>query len=121
MDKREKLLLIFIQEGFVTVTMRSIFSSWIKQTVLLDYQSSNSDSQDPYIEAHITSMSVSLVSKVGSYLSEYQAPGAGVPTILHHIPLGRCSLAIPGPIHVQIGSCRFSSACSQYLCMHICY
>ena len=40
-----------IQEGFVTVIMRSTFSTWIKQTIFLDYQSSSSDSQDTWIEA----------------------------------------------------------------------
>ena len=33
----------------------------------------------------------------------------------------RCSLAIPCPVHEQIGSCGFTSACSQILCIYTCY
>ena len=33
----------------------------------------------------------------------------------------RCSLAIPWPIHEQIGSCGFTSACTQFLCIYTCY
>ena len=58
---REKgnLILILLKEGFDRLIRRSTLSSWIKPTVLLDFQSFNSDSQHLYIEAHIRSMSVS--------------------------------------------------------------
>ena len=51
--------------------MRSTISSWIKQTVLLAYQSSNSDSQDLHVKAHdVTSMSASLAFKGGASLKQ---------------------------------------------------
>ena len=51
--------------------MRSTISSWIKQTVLLAYQSFNSDSQDLHIKAHdVRSMSASLAFKGGASLEQ---------------------------------------------------
>ena len=59
--KGKNLLLISFKEGFDKDIMRSTISSWIKQTVLLAYQSSNSDSQDLHVKAHdVKSMSASL-------------------------------------------------------------
>ena len=42
------------------------------------------------------------------------------PQVLLH-STRRCSLAIPGPVHEQIGSCGFTSACSQFLCIYTSY
>ena len=51
--------------------MRVTICSWIKQTVPLAYQSSNSDSQDLHIKAHdVRSMSASLAFKGGALLEQ---------------------------------------------------
>ena len=47
--KGKNLLFISFKKDFDKNIMRSTISSWIKQTVLLAYQSSNSDSQDLHI------------------------------------------------------------------------
>ena len=57
--KGKNLLFISFKEGFDRDIMRSTISSWIRQTALLDYHSSNSESQDLHIKAHdVISMSV---------------------------------------------------------------
>ena len=65
----KNLLFISFKEGFDRDIMRSTISSWIKQTVLLAYQSSKADSKDLHIKAHdIRSMSASLAFKGGASL-----------------------------------------------------
>ena len=65
----KNLLFISFKEGFDKDIMRSTISSWIKQTVLLAYQSSNSDSQDLHVKAHnVRFMSASLAFKGGASL-----------------------------------------------------
>ena len=67
----KNLLFISFKEGFDKDIMRSTISSWIKQTVLLAYQSSKADSQDLHIKAHdIRSMSASLAFKGGASLEQ---------------------------------------------------
>ena len=67
----KNLLFISFKEGFDRDIMRSTISSWIKQTVLLAYQSSKADSQDLHIKAHdIRSMSASLAFKGGASLEQ---------------------------------------------------
>ena len=67
----KNLLFISFKEGFDKDIMRSTISSWIKQTVLLAYQSSNSDSQDLHVKAHdVRSMSASLAFKGGASLEQ---------------------------------------------------
>ena len=64
--KGKNLLFISFKEGFDRDIMRSTISSWIKQTVLLAYQSSNCDTQDLQVKAHdVRSMSASLAFKGG--------------------------------------------------------
>ena len=56
--KGKNHLFISFKEGFDRDIMRATISLWIKQTVSLAYQSSNSDSQDRHIKAHdVRSMS----------------------------------------------------------------
>ena len=69
--KGKNLLFISFKEGFDKDIMRSTISSWIKQTVLLAYQSSSSDSQDLHVKAHdVRSMSASLAFKGGASLEQ---------------------------------------------------
>ena len=64
--KGKNLLFISFKEGFDRDFMRSAISSWIRETVLLAYQSSNFDTQDLQVKAHdVRSMSASLVFKDG--------------------------------------------------------
>ena len=66
LSKGKNLLFISFKEGFHRDFMRSAISSWIRQTVLLAYQSSNFDTQDLQVKAHdVRSMSASLVFKDG--------------------------------------------------------
>ena len=69
--KGKNLLFISFKEGFDRDIMRSTFCSWIKQTVSLAYQSSNSESKDLHIKAHdVRSMSASLAFKRGASLEQ---------------------------------------------------
>ena len=62
--KGKNLLFISFKEGFDRDIMGPTISSWIKQTVLLVYQSSNCDTQDLQVKEHdVRSMSASLASK----------------------------------------------------------
>ena len=66
LKKGKYLLFMSFKEGFDRGLMGSTISSWIRQTVLLDYQSSNFDTQDLQVKAHdVRSMSASLVFKDG--------------------------------------------------------
>ena len=52
--------------------MKATISFWIKQTVLLAYQSPNSNPQDLHVKAHaVRSMSASLAFKGGPHLSRF--------------------------------------------------
>ena len=84
-------------------------------------QSFNFYSQNLYFETHIRSMAAFLVSKSG-VLPEQISNSCYWKThnsLLHSTR--RCSLAIPWPVHEQIGPCRFTSACSLFLCIYTCY
>ena len=60
------LLFISFKEGFDKDIQRSTISSWIKQTVALAYQSSDSMSDNVHVKAHdLRSMSASLAFKGG--------------------------------------------------------
>ena len=64
--KGKYLLFMSFKEGFDRGLMGSTISSWIRQSVLLAYQSSNFDTQDLQVKAHdVRSMSASLVFKDG--------------------------------------------------------
>ena len=69
--KGKNLLFVSFKEGFDRDITRSTISSWIKQTVLLAYQSSNFDTQDLQVKAHdVRSMSASLAFKGGVSLEQ---------------------------------------------------
>ena len=69
--KGKNLLFISFKEGFDSDIMRATISSWIKQTVSLAYQPSNSESKDLHIKAHdVRSMSASLAFKGGASLEQ---------------------------------------------------
>ena len=71
LGKGKNLLFISFKEGFERDIMRATVSSWIKQTVSLAYQSSNSESKDLHIKAHdVRSVSVSLAFKGGASLEQ---------------------------------------------------
>ena len=94
--------------------LSSAISFWINLDAWLDSQSFDSDSQNLYIETYITSMAASLVFKSG-VLPQQISNSCYWKThksLLHSTR--RCSLAIPWPVHEQIGSCAFTSACSQF-------
>ena len=69
--KGKNLLFISFKEGFDKDIQRSTISSWIKQTVALAYQSSDSMSDNVHVKAHdIRSMSASLAFKGGVSLEQ---------------------------------------------------
>ena len=100
--------------------MTFTISCWIKQTVLLDYQPFNSDSQDLHIEAHIRSMSVSLVFK-GGVSSDICLLLLEDPQFVTTFYLKDVVWQSLDKSMYKLWSCGFSSACSQFLCIHTCY
>ena len=69
--KGKNLLFISFKEGFDKDIQRSTISSWIKQTVALAYQSSDSMSSNVHVKAHdLRSMSASLAFKGGVSLEQ---------------------------------------------------
>ena len=63
--KNKNLLLVAIKEGFTRDISRATISSWLKQTILLAYEKSDSESQQLcQIKAHdVRSMAASLAFK----------------------------------------------------------
>ena len=69
--KGKNLLFISFKEGFDKDIQRSTISSWIKQTVALAYQSSDSMSEHAHVKAHdLRSMSASVAFKGGVSLEQ---------------------------------------------------
>ena len=69
--KGKNLLFISFKEGFDKDIQRSTISSWIKQTVALAYQSSDSMSDNVHVKAHdVRSMLASLAFKGGVSLEQ---------------------------------------------------
>ena len=69
--KGKNLLFISFKEGFDKDIQRSTISSWIKQTVALAYQSSDSMSEHVHVKAHdLRSMLASLAFKGGVSLEQ---------------------------------------------------
>ena len=69
LKKGKYLLFMSFKEGFDRGLMGSTISSWIRQTVLLAYQSSYFDTQDLQVKVHeVRSMSASLIFKDGQIL-----------------------------------------------------
>ena len=66
--KNKNLLFVAIKEGFTRDISRATISSWLKQTILLAYEKSDSETQQLYqVRAH---MAASLTFKGGVSLSE---------------------------------------------------
>ena len=72
LKKNKNLLFVAIKEGFTRDISRATISSWLKQTILLAYESSDSESQQLYqVKAHdVRSMAASLAFRVGISLNE---------------------------------------------------
>ena len=70
--KNENVLLVAIKEGFTRDISRATISSWLKQTILLAYESSDSESQQLHqVKAHdVRSMAASLAFRGGISLNE---------------------------------------------------
>ena len=70
--KNKNLLFVAIKEGFTIDISRAIISSWLKQTILLAYGNSDSESQELYqVKAHdVLSMAASLAFRGGISLNE---------------------------------------------------
>ena len=69
--KDKNLLFVAIKEGFTRDISRATISSWLKQTILLASEKSDSESQQPYqVKAHVRSMAASLAFKGGVSLNE---------------------------------------------------
>ena len=70
--KNKNLLFVAIKEGFTRDISRATISSWLKQTILLAYANSDSESQQLYqVKAHdVRSMAASLAFKGGISLNE---------------------------------------------------
>ena len=70
--KNKNLLFVAIKEGFTRDISRATISSWLKQTILLAYEESDSETQQLcQVKAHdVRSMAASLAFKGGVSLSE---------------------------------------------------
>ena len=70
--KNKNLLFVAIKEGFTRDISRATISSWLKQTILLAYENSDSESQQLYqVKARdVRSMAASLAFKGGISLNE---------------------------------------------------
>ena len=70
--KNKNLLFVAIKEGFTRDISRATISSWLKQTILLAYEESDSETQQLcQVKAHdVHSMAASLAFKGGVSLSE---------------------------------------------------
>ena len=92
--------------------MRSTIS-WIKQTVLLAYQSSNCDTQDLQVKAHdVRSMHASLAFKGGGVpRADFRLLFLEEPQHLHFLLSKRCVLAVYRPNRLQIRPSGICSVC----------
>ena len=72
LKKNKNLLFVAIKEGFNRDISRATILSWLKQTILLAYESSDSESQQLYqVKAHdVRSTATSLAFRGGISLNE---------------------------------------------------
>ena len=116
-------MLVVIKEGFIGDISRETISSWLKQTILLAWEKSDSESQQLcQIKAHdVCLMTASLAFKGGVFVHDFECM---LPETIIFLPISdSCPLLARGQFLKLVPTlCYFISIGSYlylYFCMHL--